>query len=83
MTLYEAINKLKTPEELKELLDDLCAPSEIHAMENRWNVAKMLSAGKTYQQIIDETQLSSAIVSRVKRVLDYGNGALKRMIDSR
>jgi TrpR-related protein YerC/YecD len=80
MTLYEAINKLETPEELKELLDDLCAPSEIHAMENRWNVAKMLSEGKTYQQIIDETQLSSAIVSRVKRVLDYGNGALKRMI---
>ncbi|MDR2360217.1 MAG: hypothetical protein LBD85_02910 [Oscillospiraceae bacterium] len=81
MTLYEAISTLKTPDELKELFRDLCAPSEIHALENRWNVAKMLSAGRTYQQIIDETQLSSAIVSRVKRVLEYGNGTLKRIIE--
>jgi TrpR-related protein YerC/YecD len=79
--LYRTLVQIRDEGELKLFLEDICAPSELAAIERRFLVAKRLNSGQTYQQILDETKLSSAIVSRVKRVLQYGNGALKKALD--
>ncbi len=50
-------------------------------MEQRFDVAKMLHAGKVYTTILSETGASSATVSRVNRVLNYGTGALEEVMD--
>jgi TrpR-related protein YerC/YecD len=81
MDLYSAIIGLGSAEECKVFFNDLCSPAELSAMEHRWTVAKLLSQGRTYQEIIEETKLSSAIVSRVNRVLRDGNGSLREVID--
>jgi len=73
--LYRAILTLKTPEECFDFFEDLCTPAELNAMQQRYDVAKMLSAGMIYNDILAKTNASSATISRVNRSLINGNGA--------
>ena len=43
-------------------------------MAQRIRAARLLKAGKTYNQVIDATDISSATLSRVSRCLQYGEG---------
>ena len=72
--MYRAILTLKTEEELMKFFDDLCTVSELHAMEQRYQVASCLDDGMIYNEILAETGASSATISRVNRSLQYGNG---------
>ncbi len=72
--LYKAILTLKTPEECYQLFLDLCTQAEMKAMEQRFDVAKMLRAGNIYHDILAETSASSATISRVNRSLLNGTG---------
>ena len=73
--LYQALLTLKTPEEFYSFLLDLCTQSELNAMEQRFEVARMLRAGMIYSDILAKTSASSATVSRVNRCLMNGEGA--------
>ena len=81
LELYRHIVSLQSGEECCQLFDDLCAVTELRAMEQRFDVAKMLHAGKGYTTILSETGASSATVSRVNRVLNYGTGTLAEIMD--
>ncbi|MBQ1351668.1 MAG: TrpR-like protein [Oscillospiraceae bacterium] len=70
--LYEAILMLETVEECKNFFDDLCTVSELRAMEQRYEVAKLLYDGMIYNDILERTGASSATISRVNRSLQYG-----------
>jgi TrpR-related protein YerC/YecD len=41
-------------------------------MSQRWRVVKMLTENRTYTDIIRETGISTATISRVKKCLHYG-----------
>ena len=43
-------------------------------MAQRIRAARLLKEGKTYNQVIEETDISSATLSRVSRCLQYGTG---------
>ena len=81
MALYEHILELKTLDECCRFFDDLCAVTELRAMEQRFDVARMLHAGKVYTAILSETGASSATVSRVNRFLNYGTGGVVEIMD--
>ena len=81
LELYRHIVSLQSVEECCQFCDDLCAVTELRAMEQRFDVAKMLHAGKVYTTILSETGASSATVSRVNRVLNYGTGTLAEIMD--
>ncbi|MBQ6048006.1 MAG: TrpR-like protein [Oscillospiraceae bacterium] len=70
--MYKAILKLQTVEEALNFFDDLCTVPELLAMEQRFNVARMLDKGMIYNDILAETGASSATISRVNRSLQYG-----------
>ena len=72
--LYLAISKLSTPEECRMLFDDLCTNKEIEQMAQRIEAAELLKKGLTYNQVIEQTEISSATLSRVSRALQYGKG---------
>ncbi|MBP5166174.1 MAG: TrpR-like protein [Oscillospiraceae bacterium] len=72
--MYKAILTLKTESEVKSFLEDICSMTEIMAMEQRFEVAKLLSEGLIYNAIMEKTGASSAIISRVNRSLQYGAG---------
>ena len=70
--LYKAILTLKTEEECYAFFQDLCTVSELRAMEQRFEVAELLSQGMIYNDILERTGASSATISRVNRCLHYG-----------
>ena len=70
--LYESILSLKDLEECKEFFQDLCTVAELRAMEQRFEVALLLSDGMIYNDILERTGASSATISRVNRSLNYG-----------
>lgn len=72
--MYQALLTLKTEEECRNFLEDLCSITEIMAMEQRFEVAKLLNNGLIYNAIMEQTGASSAIISRVNRSLQYGAG---------
>ena len=52
MNLNEAIKNIKSNKDAENFLKDLCTPSELKALEERWNVAKLLYLGKySYRDI--------------------------------
>lgn len=75
--LFELIASLKDSEEVELLFEDLCTVKEVEQMAQRIKAAKLLREGKTYQQVIEECDISSATLSRVSRCLQYGNGYTK------
>lgn len=75
--LYEVIVSIKNAEDCRDLLLDLCTNKEVEQMAQRIAAAKLLMEGKTYTQVIEETDISSATLSRVSRCVQYGNGYIK------
>ena len=70
--LFDVILQLKNREECYMLFEDLCTVQEMKALSQRLVVAKMLSEGRVYSDIVKATGASTATISRVKRSLDYG-----------
>ena len=70
--MYKAILQMETVEECMKFFDDLCTVTELQAMEQRYQVAVLLSEGMIYNDILEKTGASSATISRVNRSLQYG-----------
>ncbi len=79
--LSEALLSLETSQECANLLEDLCTMSEIKAMAQRIEVAKMLSANVVYSDIVRKTGASTATISRVNRALNYGAGGYTTVLE--
>jgi len=72
--LYQLIASIQDPEQIRVLFDDLCTRKEIDNMAERIFAAKLLMEGKTYNQIMAQSDISSATLSRVSRCVQYGRG---------
>ena len=83
LALYETILKLKDIDECCRFFADLCTPTELQSMEQRFDVAIFLKQGLVYLDILDKTGASSATISRVRRaMLDNGaGGVISDLID--
>lgn len=79
--LCDAILTLQTVEECYQFFEDICTISELQAMSQRLEVARMLQAGHTYDEIVASTGASTATISRVKRCLNYGADGYKIVLD--
>ena len=75
--LYRIITDLKTPEECQMLFEDLCTQKELEKMAERIYAARLLLEGNTYNQVISQSDISSATLSRVSRCVQYGKGYSK------
>ena len=75
--LYELFAAIDNPEDFRLLLDDLCTYKELEQMAGRIAAAKLFIEGKTYNQVIKETKISSATLSRVSRCVQHGEGYRK------
>ena len=81
LALYETILKLKDLDECCKFFDDLCTPTELRSMEQRFDVAVYLQQGLVYLDILDKTGASSATISRVRRsMLDNGAGGVMEAV---
>ena len=70
MNLFEALTKIENTKQCKSVLKDLCTPKEVLALEERWEVAKLLATNKyTYREISSKLGASTTTVTRVARFL--------------
>lgn len=81
--VIDAFLALSTRTEAEAFLADLCTPSEIRALSERWLVARLLDAGKLpYREIAAEAGSSTATVVRVARFLkDMPYQGYRRILD--
>jgi len=71
--LFQAVLELQNIEECYAFFEDVCTVNELLSFAQRYEVARMLRAGKTYLEIAEKTGASTATISRVNRSLNYGN----------
>ncbi|MBR4945072.1 MAG: helix-turn-helix domain-containing protein [Peptococcaceae bacterium] len=79
--LFEAMQQLKTKEDFYRFFEDISTVSEIKALAQRMEVAKMLDEEKTYTEIASKTGASTATISRVKRCLNYGADGYRLVLE--
>lgn len=70
--LFTAILSLQDKEQCYRFFEDICTISELKALAQRLEVARMLDEGCIYETIVEKTGASTATISRVKRCLVYG-----------
>ena len=80
--LFKAMLSLKNEEECYQFFEDVCTVSEIKAMAQRLEVARMLDEGSIYDEIVEKTGASTATISRVKRCLVYGADGYRNVLNS-
>ena len=78
--LFKAILLLKDEKECYSFFEDLATINEIKEFSQRFEVARMLNEGATYEEIAQKTRVSSATISRVKRYLNYGADGYKLIL---
>lgn len=79
--LFEAVLLLESIEECYDFFEDICTISEIKALAQRLEVAKLLKKGVTYSEIADRTGASTATISRVNKCLNYGADGYNMILD--
>ena len=79
--LCNAILCLRSPQECKAFLEDLCTIRELQDLSQRFAVAEMLDQGRNYAEIASGTGASSATISRVNRCLQYGSRGYRLILD--
>ena len=65
------------PKDCRLLLEDLCTAKELENMAERCFAAQLLLEGKTYNEVMERSSISSATLSRVSRCVQYGKGYSK------
>lgn len=78
--LCDVFLRLKTRADCEALLADLCTYKEVEQMAQRAHAARLFLEGKTYNEIIGETELSSATLSRVSRCVSHGSGGYRKFV---
>ena len=71
--LFDAVLLLRDRSECYRFFEDVCTISELKSIAQRFDVAKKLDEGVTYQEISQQLGASTATISRVNRSLNYGN----------
>lgn len=79
--LCETLAQLKTSNECKKFLRDLCTLAELEDMAERWQVAKFLKKDLPYRVIAKKTGSSTATITRVAHWLHHGMGGYRMMLE--
>ncbi len=78
--LMLALLELDNLAEARAFLGDLFTHSEIEEAAKRWKAVKMLNFGASYRKVERITGMSSATISRIKRVMEEGTGGYALML---
>jgi TrpR-related protein YerC/YecD len=79
--LIAAMLRLESPDEAERFLRDLCTLGELHALAQRWAVARLLDDGLHYAEISKRTGASTATITRIASWLNHGEGGYRLMLD--
>lgn len=78
--LYEILGSLKDVEEIKKFIKDILTRSELRMLKRRWHIASLLSKGFDIRTVASKSKTSTQTVSKIKRILEEGQGGLLRAL---
>ena len=79
--LADALLSMRTREEAKRFLRDLCTLPELEALAHRWQIARLLEDGVPYLEIAQRVPTSTATVTRVAQWVRHGSGGYRLALD--
>jgi len=80
--LAAAFASLRTQDEFRRFLRDLCTLSELEALAHRWQIARLLDEGThSYLEVAERAGGSTATVTRVAQWLRAGTGGYLSALD--
>ena len=79
--LFQSFLNLESIEECYAYFEDLCTVKELSDMAQRLDTAILLSEGNSYQQILEQVDISTATIGRVSKCLNYGPGGYRTAIE--
>lgn len=77
---YDMVSLLQSRDEAKRFFKDLLTLSEVVMISRRIQIAKMLIAGRTYEEIQKSLKTATATITQVERWLNNGFGGYKEVI---
>lgn len=78
--LCAAFATLTSVDEIRSFFRDLCTPTELQAMADRWAVVDCLRRGLPYREIHRLTGVSVTTIGRVARCLSSGDGGYRKAL---
>ena len=72
--LVQSLARLRDVDVVAAFLRDLCTTTELDAMGQRLQVARLVDEGISYQEISRRTGASTATITRVAQWLHHGEG---------
>ena len=79
--VVDAFLAMRTPDELKRFLRDLCTLSELEALSHRWQTARLVDQGVPYHEIAHRVPTSTATVTRVAQWVRHGAGGYRLALE--
>jgi len=79
--LADAVLTVRTRDEARRFLRDLCTLPELEALTHRWQTAKLLEQHVPYVEIAERVPTSTATVTRVAQWLRHGTGGYRIALD--
>lgn len=79
--VLDAILRLENVDEARRFFRDLCTPSELEAIAQRWGVVRLLERGLPYQEVSRRTGASTTTVTRVAHWLKRGEGGYRLVLE--
>ncbi len=78
--IAQMLQRTHDEKNLRELLEDLLTPAELLDLNERVLIVQALLDGKTQREVAKQLGVSIATVSRGSQVIQYGNGALTKLV---
>jgi len=78
--LVDAFARLRDPKAVAAFLRDVCTTTELDAMGQRLQVARLVDEAVSYQEISRRTGASTATVTRVAHWVHYGEGGYGQVL---
>lgn len=81
--LVDAMRNLKRKRDLQNFFSDLLTPEELLDLGQRLRIARLILAGKTYEEIAKKANVSTTTATKVGQVMKYGNGGLEKALSKK
>ena len=79
--LFEAFLMMEDKDDCYNLFSDMFTDQEMVSFARRLRVAKLLLNGATYGMIQEQIPVSSATITRINTVLQYGEGGYSSIVE--
>jgi TrpR-related protein YerC/YecD len=79
--LADALLRLRTREECRLFLRDLCTLGELEALAHRWEIARLVDEGLPYLEVAERVRTSTTTVTRVAHWLHHGTGGYRLALE--